>query len=170
MRGLTIRQPWASCIVEKGKRVENRTWSTDYRGPLLIHAGQGIDNSTHAGSAWLQFPAGTHRVTVTGIARSAQEPGAAGKFAAVERGTVGQVITPLPLGSVIAVAELVDVHPCWTWDAEHCCDSPWAETGPKTYHWVLDDVRTLEEPIQAKGKLGLWHPDSQLIHDVEVQL
>lgn len=38
MKALTIRQPWASLIMAGTKRVENRTWSTNYRGPLVIHA------------------------------------------------------------------------------------------------------------------------------------
>ena len=38
MRVLTIRQPWASLIALGHKDIENRTWSTRYRGPLLIHA------------------------------------------------------------------------------------------------------------------------------------
>ena len=38
MRVLTVRQPWASLIVLGHKNIENRTWSTRYRGPLLIHA------------------------------------------------------------------------------------------------------------------------------------
>jgi hypothetical protein len=36
---LTIRQPWASLIVWGIKPVENRSWLTKHRGPLLIHAG-----------------------------------------------------------------------------------------------------------------------------------
>lgn len=39
MYALTIKQPWASAIMAGLKRVENRTWRTDYRGPLAIHAG-----------------------------------------------------------------------------------------------------------------------------------
>lgn len=37
---LSIRQPWAWLIVNGLKDVENRTWATPYRGPLLIHAGK----------------------------------------------------------------------------------------------------------------------------------
>lgn len=40
MRILTICQPYARLIVRGAKRVENRVWSTTYRGPLLIHAGK----------------------------------------------------------------------------------------------------------------------------------
>src|SRR5205823_6376958 len=39
----SIRQPWASLIVGGVKDVENRTWSTRYRGPVLIHASRTVD-------------------------------------------------------------------------------------------------------------------------------
>ncbi|MFI1869716.1 hypothetical protein [Streptomyces jumonjinensis] len=44
-RALTIRQPWAAAITYADKRVENRTWPSKHRGPLLIHAGQSMDRS-----------------------------------------------------------------------------------------------------------------------------
>lgn len=43
MRILSIKQPWATLIVLGHKPVENRTWSTRYRGPLLIHASLKLD-------------------------------------------------------------------------------------------------------------------------------
>lgn len=39
MKAITIRQPWAELIVRGEKDVENRSWRTRHRGPLLIHAG-----------------------------------------------------------------------------------------------------------------------------------
>lgn len=42
MKALSIRQPWAWAIVSGSKRIENRDWSTSYRGPLLIHASKGM--------------------------------------------------------------------------------------------------------------------------------
>ncbi len=39
MRILSVRQPWAELIVSGIKRIENRTWTTSYRGPVIIHAG-----------------------------------------------------------------------------------------------------------------------------------
>jgi hypothetical protein len=39
MKCLTVRQPWAWALVAGPKRVENRSWATAHRGPLLIHAG-----------------------------------------------------------------------------------------------------------------------------------
>jgi hypothetical protein len=37
MKTLTIRSPWAQNIIRDGKNIENRSWQTLYRGPLLIH-------------------------------------------------------------------------------------------------------------------------------------
>ncbi|MBZ5689851.1 MAG: ASCH domain-containing protein [Acidobacteriia bacterium] len=42
-RALTIRQPWASMIVWGLKTVEVRSWSTEYRGEIFIHAAKRID-------------------------------------------------------------------------------------------------------------------------------
>lgn len=42
-RAISIRQPWAWAIAAGLKDVENRSWRTSYRGPLLIHAGLTID-------------------------------------------------------------------------------------------------------------------------------
>lgn len=43
MKVLTIRQPWATLIMQKDKRFEFRSWPTKYRGELLIHAGKCVD-------------------------------------------------------------------------------------------------------------------------------
>lgn len=43
MKVLTIKQPFASLIVEGLKEYEFRTWKTKYRGEFLIHAGKGVD-------------------------------------------------------------------------------------------------------------------------------
>lgn len=39
---LSIRQPWAWAIVHAGKDIENRSWSTNFRGRCLIHAAKGM--------------------------------------------------------------------------------------------------------------------------------
>ena len=40
MKTLSIQQPWAWLIVNGWKNIENRTWPTKVRGPILIHASQ----------------------------------------------------------------------------------------------------------------------------------
>lgn len=46
IKALTISQPFASLIASGEKWIENRTWSTDYRGSLAIHAGRGTQDLT----------------------------------------------------------------------------------------------------------------------------
>ena len=55
MKALSIRQPWAWLIVNGFKPYENRTWTTKFRGPLLIHAGKAFDRK---GYDWVRstFP------------------------------------------------------------------------------------------------------------------
>ena len=43
MKVLTIKQPWATLIMQQDKRFEFISWQTKYRGDLLIHAGKEID-------------------------------------------------------------------------------------------------------------------------------
>lgn len=43
MKVLTIKQPWATLIMQKDKRFEFRSWQTKHRGTLWIHAGKSID-------------------------------------------------------------------------------------------------------------------------------
>jgi len=38
VKTLSVKQPFASLICHGIKTVENRTWKTDYRGKILIHA------------------------------------------------------------------------------------------------------------------------------------
>ena len=45
MKVLTIKQPWATLIMQGDKRFEFRSWQTKYMGDLLIHAGKGIDKN-----------------------------------------------------------------------------------------------------------------------------
>lgn len=42
---LSIRQPWAWLIVNGFKDIENRDWPTQFRGLLLVHAGQTMARS-----------------------------------------------------------------------------------------------------------------------------
>ncbi len=41
MKCLTVKQPWASLIINGYKEYEFRSWKTSYRGKILIHAGLG---------------------------------------------------------------------------------------------------------------------------------
>ena len=37
MKALSIKEPWASLIIDGKKTIELRTWRTNYRGLIMIH-------------------------------------------------------------------------------------------------------------------------------------
>ncbi len=137
MKALTVRQPFASLIVDGYKTIENRTWKTDYKGPLAIHAAASKPDPVvmalvkdHFFKWWM----GTHRSDhVEGLMywhhrfESSQE---------------------IPRGCVIGAVNLVDGS------ARVGMDNPWALVDH--YHWILDTANPYEEPVEAKGRLGLW--------------
>ena len=43
MKVLTIKEPWASLIINRYKEYEFRSWKTKYRGKILIHAGMSLE-------------------------------------------------------------------------------------------------------------------------------
>lgn len=49
VRALSVQQPWAELIASGRKSIELRTWTTKYRGPLVIVAS--LKRSTHADAA-----------------------------------------------------------------------------------------------------------------------
>ena len=126
---LTVQQPWAWAIAEGLKPIENRSWRTNYRGLIAIHAGLGIDH---------------YAVMPTGAAERALKVLRA-------KATLADAIpagTPhIRRGGIVAVAELTGIH-----GADWC--SPWAVRDG--WHWELASVRRLPDPVPCKGRLGLW--------------
>lgn len=55
MKALSIKQPWASLIVDGHKPLENRSWNTKFRGEFYIHASKKFDRK---GYQWVRdnFP------------------------------------------------------------------------------------------------------------------
>lgn len=45
MKVISIKQPWASLIINGYKEYEFRSWKTNFRGNCLIHTSLGIDKS-----------------------------------------------------------------------------------------------------------------------------
>lgn len=64
MKAITVRQPWAWLIVNGHKDIENRSWATAHRGPLLIHAGLKVDKED---IAWLRKQAKESGVDLPGV-------------------------------------------------------------------------------------------------------
>ena len=60
MKVLTIKQPWASIIINGYKEYEFRSWKTKYRGKCLVHASKSIDKKAveRFKSLNLEYPTG----------------------------------------------------------------------------------------------------------------
>ena len=93
MKALTVLQPWAWAIMDGRKRVENRSWRTRHRGPLLIHAGKGRrwfrdsrelpDGSNHPSAVDLSYGAILGIVQIVDcvpVAEKADDPFASGPW------------------------------------------------------------------------------------------
>lgn len=84
-------------------------------------------------------------------------------------GTYGQLFLRLrrkfgSRGKVVAVATVTGCH----WSDDGTCCGPWGF--PQAYHWTLADVIALPCPASAKGRLGIWTPDADLMAAVAAQL
>lgn len=160
MKALTLHQPWASLIAVGAKRIETRSWSTKYRGPLAIHAGKVFDHSTYPDLTRHLF-----RDDEPGVYKVPSDP-------------------PVPLGAVVATCRLVDVVPMvdafdaqrqherpflaisrgegrdlslWLPDDEAPFDAPrmvsdqlpFGDFSPGRFAWILDDVKPTTERCPA---------------------
>ena len=108
MKALSIRQPWAWAILH-GKPVENRTWTTRFTGPFLIHTGKKFD---HVGYAWLLEHQGLLDAEIP-HRDDFQLGGIVGKARIV--GCVSSHPSPFffgPWGFVLEDSEPVDFIPC----------------------------------------------------------
>lgn len=136
MKTLTLKQPWATLIADGFKVIEIRTWGTEYRGPLAIHAGKGEDiNGLLAALAVLK-------------------PEERGAF---ERRVVADK------GRIIAESRLVAVEPYVRFDdfardgSKHLNHEDNYEQG--LFGWFLENVMRLVEPVNVRGQLGLWEAE-----------
>lgn len=153
MKAITLTQPWATLVAIGAKKIETRSWRTDYRGPLAIHAAMGGYND----DIILADTPFKRELEKTGITSRLQ----------------------IPLGAIVATAELVDVQRMPD-DIDHLeCfilldkDNPADTRKSKVwnlnknerafglykagrYAWLLDNIQMLREPIRTRGALGIW--------------
>lgn len=82
-------------------------------------------------------------------------------------GTYGlrPAVADLVFGAIVAVA---DLRATCQRPAPHTVCGKWAMDGQR--HWLLDNVRVLEEPVPCGGRQGLWRPTPEVLAVVVVQL
>lgn len=71
----------------------------------------------------------------------------------------------LVTGAVVGIARIADCHQ--DHDGAPLC-SPWAH--PDAWHLELADVQELPLPVPARGQLGPWKPNTDLLGQVFQQL
>lgn len=170
MKAISLWQPWASLVWAGVKTIETRHWSTNYRGPLAIHAAK---RKPTVDEAFL-LPLAGLCASVDVIMVFAKQP-------------------LIPFGAVVATCDLVDVVPMvekapefirvgfleerpdvesylllnglnghlWLWDGETAVnvesERPFGHYAPGRFGWILANVKALPEPIPAVGHQGLWN-------------
>jgi hypothetical protein len=164
-RAISLWQPYATLISIGAKRHETRSWSTPHRGPTLIHASK----------KWTPELA---QICLREPFRSALGIDATDPVNWVAPGCTPPTFG-LPLGAVVAIAELADCLPTpvggTLFDLGSAkpydrLDHAFGDWSAGRYAWRLDRVRPLPEPIPWPGLMGLWTPPAELIERAEAIL
>ena len=156
---ISLLQPWAQLTVtpnpqtgQAEKRIETRSWPTNYRGRLAIHASKSprdikrLGGQEHFKDALYPYFAPNFSGAIYPITLTWTE--------------TENMVAPiwLPLGAIVGHVRLVD---CIQMTAA------WIETiGKKErafghyevgrWAWLLADAELLPQPIPARGRLGIW--------------
>lgn len=144
MKALTIIQPWATLIASGHKMNETRSWKTNYRGEVLIHAGKNPKDYTSG--CYIDDPDGRHFQ---------------------EAGITPNNFEDLPRGSIIGKATIVNCIHINKEFRDHLKRSNPAEYAFGDYRigryaWVFENPVLFEKPIPARGRQGLWNWDREL--------
>ena len=175
MNAITQPQPYASLIAVGAKTIETRSWSTSYRGPLVIHAGAAPPEHGLRLGAKGPITTAEYLVSYPAVPSARSTP--------VLLDLCNEETIPLPLGAVVASCRLVDVVPIidgyheqpggvrfvaiqgdgtflYSPGAGRCWDLakqlPFGDFTPGRYAWLLEDVEAVTPPIPARGRSGLW--------------
>lgn len=131
MKALTLTQPWATLVAIGAKKIETRSWSTTYRGPLAIHSSK-------------TFP------------KWAMELIAHDDYIAQALGGAGYTIDRLPCGFVLCTVRLSSIHLITRSSWPSFPELAFGDYTPGRWAWRLADLKPLEQPVEATGRLGLW--------------
>lgn len=170
MKALTLTAPYGTLIAIEAKRIETRSWATKYRGPLAIHQALGL--GPVGGMRGL-----AERVDSEPFFRAFVQSGLAQRHSDPE-----DIIQELPLGAIVAVAELVDcVQVLYEWPRNQVVSSrtrhvlsdqerAFGDYTPGRYAWLLADIRALDVPIPMRGYQGIWNVPEATEAQIAAQL
>lgn len=153
MKAISLTQPWASLVVAGAKQYETRSWSTNYRGPLCIHAS-------------LTMPHSAREVCIEEPFLSAlREAG----YITGDPKKQGTGAVQVPLGCIIGVVELVDVFqtgvsclPSLDWMADLSeQERAFGDYSPGRYGWKLENPQSFGRHFSVRGSLSIWEVPAQ---------
>ncbi len=128
MKVLSLTEPYATLIKNGIKTIETRSWKTSYRGRLYIHA-----SSTKIPKAYRENQA------LMSLVNNKE----------------------LSYGNIICSCDLVDcVEMTDEFIDEIKKNNNEYVTGiyaKGRYAWILKNIEILDNPIKAKGHLGIWN-------------
>lgn len=130
MNVLSITEPYATLIKNGIKRIETRSWKTNYRGKLFIHASS------------------------TKIPKEYRENKELMSLVDINDLNFGNIICSCDLVDCILMTDEF-INKIKENKNEYICG--FYKVG--RYAWVLDNIKALDKPIPAKGHLGIWHID-----------
>ncbi len=132
VKAISLHQPWASLMAMGVKHYETRSWSTNYRGKLVICSAK---KNTKQQRLNYEKLASILEIDLT------QTPW-----------------DSLPLGKAIAVVNLTDcikMTPEFI-EAQSESEQLCGHWEPGRFAWKLDNIQPLSSPIPIKGQQGLW--------------
>ncbi len=143
MKVLSLLQPWATLVVIGAKQVETRSWSTAYRGPLLIHASKG-----KAGEIF------------------AHEPPFKKYIPDFKQLPFGYIIGKAILTDVIRIGTgfLLNTSNEML-DKLTMEEKAFGDYTPGRFAWLFEKPVAFKTPIGARGSLTLWEFDENLIEE-----
>lgn len=149
-RALSLHQPWASLVVAGVKRVETRSWSTQFRGPLIVHASKAYSTRLERAANRIE-----RVLEMTGRLD--------------EVGPDGLDLEKMPRGAFLGVVRLVTVAPTPNYSPS-ALERNLGDFSPGRFAWVFEDARALDEPVDGRGLPGLWSPSPLEVTDIEAGL
>jgi activating signal cointegrator 1 len=134
VKALSVLQPWAQLLVTGEKKLETRSWQTNYRGIILIHAGR-------------RFPESTRDLCTIEPFYSAL------KHFGKSSLTVGAILGYATLEAIYNVEE-VNV-------SEQ--EQTFGDFRPGRYAWCMSAPHVLSTPITMPGKLGIFEINNAVL-------
>ena len=128
MKVLSIKEPYATLIMKNKKRIETRSFKTNYRGELYIHA------------------------SASKITKKVRDNKEIMSLLDSQDFNYGAIICKCNLVDCVYMTKEY-VNNIKNNHQEYIC----GDYQEGRYAWILEDITPLAKPIKAKGQLGIWN-------------